>query len=590
MPPLPRAAGPRRVLILSADVGEGHAAAARALRQQLESCGEPVEVTVIDGLAAMGERMRSVVEDGYRTQLRVSPRSYSLYYWMLEHLAPVRLLTRLVLCRVGAAPLRRAILAHDPDVVVSTYPAITVVLSHLRRRRQLGIPTVATITDMTGLFFWAQRGIDTHLVMYEQSVRDVERIAGAGSAQVVRPLIAAEFLERRERHASRAALDLPSSGRVIVVSGGGWGVGDLEGAVEGLIAIADATVVCLTGRNENEHARLRERFAGEPRVRVLGFTDRMPELLAAADVLVHSTGGVTCLEAMASGCPVVSYGLPVGHAKLNTRKMAEHEYVLLAEDAAELVERVEHGCAAHAPAPAVSRGVVLDAASAVLAAPRRVSQIARWRVRAVSIGAAALLSVCGGMWVMSTDEVAAFAAVIGIHPVKTVKTTYSAVGLIVYAPGAAPQALAVRLHRDGLSGSIALTSAPAVGAERVLHTDGDLVMPTIGHSGLLSWLKTPAQLRREARALHLRHHFYYLEPPTPSLGDLLLARTAGGLPVRGSLALDAGDRITAKSLHAGDIVVVTLSSRHPDLATLDRLARVLHSDGLLGLPLSALLS
>ena len=53
-------------------------------------------------------------------------------------------------------------------------------------------------------------------------------------------------------------------------------------------------------------------FADEPRVHVYGFTDKMPELLAAADVLVHSTGGVTCLEARAAGTPVVSYGLPVG--------------------------------------------------------------------------------------------------------------------------------------------------------------------------------------------------------------------------------------------------------------------------------------
>ena len=246
--PTPRAAGPQRVLILSADVGEGHAAAARALKQQLEACGEPVEVSIIDGLAAMGERLRSVVEDGYRTQLRVSPRSYGLYYWMLEHLAPMRFVTKQMLCRMGAASLRREILQRDPDVVVSTYPAITVVLSHLRRRRLLNVPTVATITDMTGLFFWAQRGIDTHLVMYDASVRDVERIAGRGSVQVVRPLIAAEFLEPRDRDAARAALGLSAARRVVVVSGGGWGVGDLEGAVAELLRIPDATVICLAGR------------------------------------------------------------------------------------------------------------------------------------------------------------------------------------------------------------------------------------------------------------------------------------------------------------------------------------------------------
>src|SRR5437868_10775645 len=56
---------PRRVLILSADVGEGHAAAARALAEQIESSPQATEVTVIDGLAAMGRVLRPVVEDGY---------------------------------------------------------------------------------------------------------------------------------------------------------------------------------------------------------------------------------------------------------------------------------------------------------------------------------------------------------------------------------------------------------------------------------------------------------------------------------------------------------------------------------------------
>ena len=82
------------------------------------------------------------------------------------------------------------------------------------------------------------------------------------------------------------------------------------------------------------------RFAEEPRVHVLSFTDRMPELLAAADVLVHSTGGVTCLEAMAAGTPVVSYGLPVGHARVNTRAMAALDLVRLANDTSELREHV----------------------------------------------------------------------------------------------------------------------------------------------------------------------------------------------------------------------------------------------------------
>ena len=133
---------------------------------------------------------------------------------------------------------------------------------------------------------------------------------------------------------------------MVVVSGGGWGVGDVAGAVREFASCPRSrAIVCLAGRNEHLANRLRRDFAGEPRVHVYGFTDRMPDVLAAADVLVHSTGGVTCLEAMAAGTPVVSYGLPVGHARINTRAMAALDLLLLANDTDELRE---HVCASFA--------------------------------------------------------------------------------------------------------------------------------------------------------------------------------------------------------------------------------------------------
>src|SRR5690242_6949116 len=107
---------PQRVLVLSADVGEGHAAAARALAQQIEASPERAEVTVIDGLAAMGRVLRPVVEDGYRVQLRLIPWSYTIVYWLLEHVLPIRWLARRLLSLFGSRPLARTIESYDPDV------------------------------------------------------------------------------------------------------------------------------------------------------------------------------------------------------------------------------------------------------------------------------------------------------------------------------------------------------------------------------------------------------------------------------------------------------------------------------------------
>jgi processive 1,2-diacylglycerol beta-glucosyltransferase len=647
-----RRPGPKRVLILSADVGEGHAAAARALAIQIASSPEPAEVTVIDGLAAMGPFLRPVVEDGYRVQLRFFPWTYTVVYVLLERVAPVRVLARKLLCTFGSRPLARRIAEHEPDVVVSTYPAVTVVLARLRRTQAVRCPTVATITDLTGLFFWAQPGIDTHLVMYGESLHPVERIAGQGSAHLVRPLISSEFLDERTQISSRHALSLPEEGRMVVVSGGGWGVGDVKGAVREIASIPDVSaIVCLAGRNDQLRERLAEDFADEPRVHVYGFTQRMPEILAAADTLVHSTGGVTCLEAKATGTPVVSYGLPVGHARLNTRAMADLGLLRLANDRRELREQVQASFAEHHPLsgraphpregllaiagqsmlatpdfagspggppdacePANAAGVARVGESAagasaaqresgaqsaarpdtepaldpsavdlVLSAPRRVRPIPLWRLRLVAFVTQFVLLIAVSTWLMSTDEVTAFAGLfLGVHPLKRVETRKPEVGLVIRAPAGEVKLFATELARAGIHASFSDNGADAsttIGDLRSLH---DELVPEVPRSrSLFRWLRTRGTLRAQARALGLHHRFYFLQPSSGlTVGQLVLARTAGATPVAGALRMNATGPLPQRPMRAGDVLVVSVDGSSASLAGVERIVSWLRSDGL----------
>jgi UDP-N-acetylglucosamine:LPS N-acetylglucosamine transferase len=619
--PTHRVPGPRRVLILSADVGEGHAAAARALANQIDDSPEQVEVTLIDGLAAMGRVLRPVVEDGYRVQLRFLPWTYTLVYWLLEHVLPIRVLARRLLCLFGSRPLARRIAEHNPDVIVSTYPAVTVVLARLRRTKVVDCPTVATITDLTGLFFWAQPGIDMHLVMYGESMPSVERIAGQGSVRLVRPLISADFLGPRCPLQARRALGLPEQGRMVIVSGGGWGVGDIEGAVRELAGLAEvSSIVCLAGRNEQLAQKLRLAFADESRVRVYEFTDEMPQLLAAADVLVHSTGGVTCLEAKAAGTPVVSYGLPVGHARLNTRAMATLELLRLANNTDELREHVrasfaEVGAAESGPTRRLLEGsleelLVSDgrnpparvagrstvglttvathavpgagtvheepaAADLVLGAPRRVRSIPLWRLRLVAFATPFVLLLSVGAWTMSTDEVTALAsALLHVHPLTQVRTDQPDVGIIVQAPAHDVTLVAAQLAGRGIRASFADDGGvPARATISALHSLGDELLPEVGPgSSLLRWVRTRGKLRSQARALGLRHHFYFLQPRGGlTVGQLVMARTAGAIPVKGALRLNATDALPQRRRRAGDILVVTVDGSTSSVLGVERI-------------------
>lgn len=625
------AAAPRKVLILSADVGEGHAAAARALAQQVETSPDGARAKIIDGLAAMGPLLRQVVQDGYRIQLRLMPWTYTVVYWLLENVAPFRWITRRALCLLGARPLARHIAEHSPDVVVSTHPAITVVLASLRRKGMIDCPTVATITDLTGLFFWAQPGIDQHLVMYDASIAAVERIAGEGSVTLVRPLISAEFLQPRCPLRARRSLGLPEDGRMVVVSGGGWGVGDIEGAVTELCeADGIGCVICLAGRNEQLFERLSKVFAAECKVHVYGFTDRMPDLLTAADVLVHATGGVTCLEARATGTPVVSYGLPVGHARLNTRAMADLDLLRLAGDTEDLVDQVrasfaervpareralalagaprevaamEHVASAGGDEPHLDLAAELAtrddpppermAVDVVLHPPRRVLPRPVWRVTLVALAAQLLVLLSAGTWIMSTDEVSALAsAILRAEPLTHVRTSQHAAAVIVRSPVAQMPQIAAELSQRGIHLSFSDEGDVLAGATvATMRSLREQIVPEMPAStSLLHWLRTRGILGAQAKALGLRHGYKFLQPQGGlSVGEMILARSADAAPVKGAMRISASSPLPQRSVRAGDVLVVNVDGSRASVLGLERLVMRLRDEGLSSESLGALL-
>ncbi|MDX6636505.1 MAG: UDP-glucose 4-epimerase, partial [Solirubrobacterales bacterium] len=234
----------RKVLVLTADIGEGHDLPARALARDLTADHPGSEVEVVDGLRAMGRVVTAIVRDGSWFAFNWFPALFAVQYFLINRVAPTRWIALRFTYRFGARGLLRAIRRYDPDVIISTYPGTTLVLGELRLRRRLDVPVVAAITDLAGLRFWAHPGIDLHTVTHRESSEEVEAIAGPGSARWARPPTAPEFFEPASRAEAKRSFDLPADAPAIVVSGGGWGIGDLVGAVETALAVPDSIVLC----------------------------------------------------------------------------------------------------------------------------------------------------------------------------------------------------------------------------------------------------------------------------------------------------------------------------------------------------------
>lgn len=360
-----------RVLILCADIGEGHLTIARRLRDDLAASPDVAALELRTDLDVLGPRLGPFLTRGFELHLDQLGWSYELAYHLFFQRALGRRLGQLALAALGGRALRRTIAQFAADVVLAEYPLMSAALGELRLRGRLDIPVCSSISDPAGLYYWAHPGVDLHLLYWPESAGEVERIAGPGRSVVVRPPLDRRFFEPADRAAARALLELPEHAPVVLVSGGGWGVGDLIGATEVAARTAPhAAIVCLAGRSEEKRARLAAAQGCNPSVRILPFTDRMPELLQAADVLVHTTGGTTALEAHIVGCPMINYGTGPAHVCAHARALQERGIAQWAPNRAALGPALVRALAGERPRPPVLDGLP-EAFELVLVTARR---------------------------------------------------------------------------------------------------------------------------------------------------------------------------------------------------------------------------
>jgi UDP-N-acetylglucosamine:LPS N-acetylglucosamine transferase len=271
----------------------------------------------------------------------------------------------MLLTAFGGGRMDRSLGHAAPDLIVSVFPAATEIVGELRRRGRLAVPVVSAITDLTALRYWAHAGVDVHLIIHPESEEEVRNIAPRTRIEAVTGLYDDAYLQPRDRGDARRDLGLPADPRIVLVSGGGWGVGDLQGAIDIALELPDTFVVALCGRNEDARTALATRYGPDERVRVEGFTDRMPDYLAAADALVHSTAGLTVLEAIMRGCAPISYGWGLAHIRVNNRAYVRHGLASVAADPTALRAALASALAQR-PEPDRSFASLPSAASVVL--------------------------------------------------------------------------------------------------------------------------------------------------------------------------------------------------------------------------------
>ena len=136
------------------------------------------EVTVADGLTAMGPVVRAILRSGAETVLRRLPWLFEIQYWLVSRCGPPAGLGEFIGTRLGFPACSGSSAGNGPTSWCRPIRARPSSSAACARHGSVTVPCVGAITDLAALRFWANPGIDLHLIIHEESREEVAAITG----------------------------------------------------------------------------------------------------------------------------------------------------------------------------------------------------------------------------------------------------------------------------------------------------------------------------------------------------------------------------------------------------------------------------
>jgi len=327
-----------RILIATAGFGDGHNSAARNLAEALE--GRAL-AKVVDPIDLGAPRLNKKLKGFYRFVTTYLPKVwYKIYQGTDRQNFDKRMLPFM---RALEGALAEEINEFQPDVFVCTYPLYPYSYRHaLKDGLVTRLPLVTVVTDSIEINgTWLNAKTDHWLVTDEWTKRRMIEEGCAGRKIVetgfaVSPkFIKMEGVEVEDGPKEELrVLFFPTAIKPHV-----------RRVARKLLEDSRVTVTIVLGRNFRKlYSRALQVKKNHPgRVKIKGWTRKVPELLCSHDLVIGKAGGATTHEALSAQCPMWIHHLVPGQEEGNVsylRKLGVGELVEKEKDIPMQVERL----------------------------------------------------------------------------------------------------------------------------------------------------------------------------------------------------------------------------------------------------------
>jgi 1,2-diacylglycerol 3-beta-galactosyltransferase len=334
----------KKILILTADAGFGHRAAANAVAAALtERYGDACGISVVNPLE--GRRAPAMLrraQSDYDRLIQEVPDLYQFGYKASDGSFPVGVVEQALIALLYVA-LRDTLRAYQPDVIVTTYPLYQAPLAAISALERRYVPLLTVVTDLATVHgLWFNDEVDWCLVPTEiVRAKAVESGLPAERVEVTGLPVNPVFAQPVDKAALRARLGWRGD-RYVALFAGSKRVTRLEPVARAFNHAGLPLELALVAGGNAVLAAMWSSVEWHLPAHVYGFAENMADLIRAADFIVCKAGGLIISEALAAGLPLLLIEAIPGQETGNATLVVEGGAGEMAADALEAL-----ACAFH---------------------------------------------------------------------------------------------------------------------------------------------------------------------------------------------------------------------------------------------------
>ena len=322
------------ILILSASTGGGHMRASKAIEGYMTQQNKDINIKIVDSLLYISPILNKTVTGGYVYLATKTPKLYGKLYDLTnkDHKF-ANFVTRLN--NIFANKLLPLIDEFRPDIIITTHPFPTEMVSRLKSKKEINIPLICIMTDYAPHKAWISDKVDAYIVANDDMV--TKMIAEGVDSRCIYPYgipVDEVFFEEKEKQLVIEELGLDKNLPTILMMAGSFGVSNVFDVYENIIDIdLDFQIILVTGRNQKLYNNFEEVIGSTPKkTKLIYFTDEINKFMQASDIIITKPGGLTVTEALACNIPMAVFNAIPGQEEENAEFLLKHNMAVRISD------------------------------------------------------------------------------------------------------------------------------------------------------------------------------------------------------------------------------------------------------------------